>query len=396
MIPKVIQNALRGLPIPIYGSGRNIRDWIYVKDHCKGIYLALALGKVGDTYLFGGDKELRNIDLVEQICLILDDFHPSPDGRSYKEQVEFIVDRKGHDWRYAIDSNKAKQELGFEGPSNFRQNLLKTVKSYLLEWSADEKTTSRVTRKHLQHEILELDYSGFQSRALNKHLSEYERIGFNDEDRTGLTPQIFSDIRKKLNLDQLVDGVMIDIGCGAGSLTNEIVSWCSQQKIEVYLNDSPEMLAHNDHISHYVALPGKFPEVFSEVLAAQPEGFDAVLCYSVIHYVPNREQIVDFILKIFDLLKPNGKALIGDIPNASQRARFFASPTGKALNRSYWASKGLEERPANRSKHSFIDDNLLQSLVLEVRNAGGEAFIVPQPSTLPMHNRRCDLLIQRN
>lgn len=131
LIPTVIKSALNGKTIPIYGNGKNIRDWIYVEDHCAGIELAIAKGKLGESYCFGGDAERQNIDIAKQICKILDELKPKKDGNSYTGQIKFVEDRKGHDFRYAIDSSKAKRELGFKLEGSFEEKLENTMKWYL-------------------------------------------------------------------------------------------------------------------------------------------------------------------------------------------------------------------------------------------------------------------------
>jgi dTDP-glucose 4,6-dehydratase len=130
-IPTVINSCLNGKNIPIYGNGKNIRDWIYVDDHCEGINLAIKKGKVGEEYCFGGDCEIENIELAKKICIILDQIKPQTNGKSYQEQISFVEDRKGHDFRYAIDSSKAKKELGFKINDNFEEKLKNTITWYL-------------------------------------------------------------------------------------------------------------------------------------------------------------------------------------------------------------------------------------------------------------------------
>ena len=130
-IPTVINSCLAGKNIPIYGNGKNIRDWIYVEDHCLGIELAIQSGKLGESYCFGGDAERQNIDIAGQICAILDQIKPKSDGSSYQNQIEFVEDRKGHDFRYAIDSSKAKRELGFVIKRSFEEKLQNTIIWYL-------------------------------------------------------------------------------------------------------------------------------------------------------------------------------------------------------------------------------------------------------------------------
>jgi dTDP-glucose 4,6-dehydratase len=131
LIPHLTTCALAGKPLPIYGNGRNMRDWIHVEDHCAGIFLALERGKVGRTYCFGGDAERQNIDVARRICGILDALRPRGDGASYEAQLQFVADRPGHDWRYAIDDTLAQSELGFTRRYRFEEGLAATVQWYL-------------------------------------------------------------------------------------------------------------------------------------------------------------------------------------------------------------------------------------------------------------------------
>lgn len=137
LIPKMIMNAMNGLSLPIYGRGENIRDWIHVEDHSAGVMLAFQKGTPGSTYCFGGNSERMNIDVVKSICALLDKKRPRPDGKSYSEQMQFVEDRLGHDFRYAIDDTLAQSELGFSRRYlNFEQGLEATIDWYLshLDW----------------------------------------------------------------------------------------------------------------------------------------------------------------------------------------------------------------------------------------------------------------------
>ena len=128
----MITNALKHKPLPVYGTGGNIRDWIHVEDHAAGVYLALVSGKPGETYCLGGNSERKNLDVVQGICKILDEVKPRTDKKSYSELITFVQDRAGHDWRYAIDDSKAQKELGFKRKySSFEEGLSATVKWYL-------------------------------------------------------------------------------------------------------------------------------------------------------------------------------------------------------------------------------------------------------------------------
>ena len=131
LIPTIIRKALAGENIPIYGDGKNIRDWLYVIDHCAGIDLIYHRGKAGETYNIGGRNERTNLQIVDTICTILDDQRPRANGKSYKELITFVKDRAGHDRRYAIDATKIEKELGWRADENFESGILKTVEWYL-------------------------------------------------------------------------------------------------------------------------------------------------------------------------------------------------------------------------------------------------------------------------
>ncbi len=133
LIPTVIKRALNGEPIPIYGDGSNVRDWLYVKDHCEAINLVFHKGKTGETYVIGGDNEHNNLYIARNVCSILDQIHPRENG-SYKEQIAFVKDRLGHDYRYAIDATKINKELGWEPFEDFDSGLLKTIQWYLKKY----------------------------------------------------------------------------------------------------------------------------------------------------------------------------------------------------------------------------------------------------------------------
>ena len=142
LIPLVINNALSGLPLPIYGDGKNIRDWLYVKDHCEAIRLVLAKGRVGETYNIGGHNERNNLTIVKTVCAILGELQPRKDGQSYATQITFVKDRPGHDRRYAIDPTKLVKELGWNPKENFETGIRKTVQWYLnhQDWVESVKT----------------------------------------------------------------------------------------------------------------------------------------------------------------------------------------------------------------------------------------------------------------
>ena len=131
LIPLCILNALNGKPLPIYGDGKQIRDWIYVKDHCSAIREVLKQGHIGETYNVGGWNEKTNLEVVETLCAILDELKPKSDGKSYADQITFVKDRPGHDRRYAIDASKLERDLGWRPQETFGTGLRKTVLWYL-------------------------------------------------------------------------------------------------------------------------------------------------------------------------------------------------------------------------------------------------------------------------
>ena len=142
LIPLVIHNALAGKPLPIYGDGQQIRDWLYVKDHCSAIRRVLESGKVGEVYNVGGWNEKANLDVVHTLCTILDELSPRADGKPYKEQITYVKDRPGHDRRYAIDATKIERELGWKPAETFDTGIKKTVQWYLDNQAWVENVTS--------------------------------------------------------------------------------------------------------------------------------------------------------------------------------------------------------------------------------------------------------------
>lgn len=131
LIPLMIHNALAGKELPVYGDGKNVRDWLYVEDHCSALYTVMTKGKLGETYNIGGNCEMQNIEIVKAICSILDKLRPKPDGSKYDSQITFVKDRPGHDRRYAIDASKIKRELRWGPKETFETGIRKTVEWYL-------------------------------------------------------------------------------------------------------------------------------------------------------------------------------------------------------------------------------------------------------------------------
>jgi dTDP-glucose 4,6-dehydratase len=155
LIPLVIHNALAGKPLPIYGSGQQIRDWLYVEDHCAAIRRVLEAGKVGEVYNIGGWNEKPNIEVVKTLCRILDAKKPRTDGQSYLNQITYVEDRPGHDQRYAIDATKIANELGWKPKESFESGIEKTVLWYLGHQDWVENVTSGEYRNWVQKHYTE-------------------------------------------------------------------------------------------------------------------------------------------------------------------------------------------------------------------------------------------------
>jgi dTDP-glucose 4,6-dehydratase len=131
LIPLLIVNSLAGKPLPVYGDGQQIRDWLYVKDHCSAIRRVLEAGRLGETYNIGGWNEKANLEIVHTVCSLLDELRPRADGKPYKDQITYVTDRPGHDRRYAIDARKLERELGWKPAETFETGIRKTVQWYL-------------------------------------------------------------------------------------------------------------------------------------------------------------------------------------------------------------------------------------------------------------------------
>jgi len=152
LIPLIIANCMDQKTLPIYGDGSNLRDWLFVEDHCEAISLIIENGKIGDSYNIGGDNEIKNIDIVIKICSILDELKPRKNKSSYKDLITFVEDRPGHDFRYAIDSSKIKAELNWKPVESFETGIFKTIEWYL----DNEPWWRKIQKKHYNQQRLGL------------------------------------------------------------------------------------------------------------------------------------------------------------------------------------------------------------------------------------------------
>ncbi|GLH30801.1 dTDP-glucose 4,6-dehydratase [Pseudomonas sp. BR1R-5] len=155
LIPLIIVNALAGKALPVYGDGQQIRDWLYVKDHCSAIRRVLAAGQVGEVYNVGGWNEMPNLDIVHRVCALLDELRPRTDGQPYASQISFVTDRPGHDRRYAIDARKLERELGWKPAETFETGIRKTV-----QWYLDNQAWVEGVQSGSYREWVEKNYTG--------------------------------------------------------------------------------------------------------------------------------------------------------------------------------------------------------------------------------------------
>ena len=145
----MIINCLHRKPLPVYGKGENVRDWLFVTDHCEAIHTVLTFGQVGETYNIGGNNEIKNIDVVLTICSLLDEMSPRENGSKYSKLITYVQDRPGHDFRYAIDATKINQDLGWSPKESFETGIRKTIDWYLNNrdwWQAIQNNTYQQER----------------------------------------------------------------------------------------------------------------------------------------------------------------------------------------------------------------------------------------------------------
>lgn len=250
-----------------------------------------------------------------------------------------------------------------------------------------------------QRRLAGLDFDGFRELALRDGISEHERVGFPDAYREGRERAILADVSAKLPAlhedHHEPAGVVIDIGCGCGPFAEAIQRRCADAGHELVLVDSAEMLARNPDAPGIEKVAGRFPEC-GALLQRRHGAAVAVLAYSVLQYVFPSPGAFAFVDAACKLLAPGGRLLLGDIPNASMRRRFLASEAGAEHHRTAYGEAGQPPPVSfNTPVGDEIDDAVLFALAARARAAGLHAWIVPQDPSLPMANRREDLLIAR-
>ena len=237
-----------------------------------------------------------------------------------------------------------------------------------------------------------MSYEGFRKLAVNPYLSPHQRIGFPDSYRQGREQAILDDIRVKLPRLDETGRTVVDIGPGCATLPRLLLALCARQGHRVFMVDSAEMLDQLPDQPGLIKQVGAFPHIAAQAL---PQGAaDAVLCYSVLHYMFLESSVFAVLDAALALLAPGGVALFGDIPNQSKRRRFFASAAGRAHHRAFTGQAVDPEVHFNRLEQGRIDDSVLLGLMARAQLAGFEAYLVPQADDLPMANRRDDLLFR--
>ncbi|MBC2774694.1 SAM-dependent methyltransferase [Rhizobium sp. AQ_MP] len=257
------------------------------------------------------------------------------------------------------------------------------------------KKEDLATSKNINLAAVELDYEGFRKLASNPHLTVHERIGFPAAYREKFEQAIFEDICRKLPCLRETNKVIVDIGPGCANLPRMLIDLCARNGHVLILVDSQEMLDQLPDAPHVRKVNGFFPGNVEAVRTAAGGPVHAVLSYSVLQYLfveANPFRVMDIVI---DMLVEGGEVMFGDIPNASKRKRFFLSEGGIQFHRNFTGSDDLPTLPSIGSGQNMIDDSVLLGLMTRAHSHGCDAYLVPQPSTLPMANRRDDLLVRK-
>lgn len=238
-----------------------------------------------------------------------------------------------------------------------------------------------------------LTFDRFRELAVDEQLSSIEKIGFPDSYRAGFEDKIYADMVAKLPALQSDSAVIVDIGCGCSPLAQAFIQQAERKGQTLYLVDSQEMLKNLPTSPQARHVAGRFPEC-AGALQSAAGSVDAVVVYSVIQYVFVEASVFDFVDRVVALLKPGGRALIGDLPNVSMRKRFLASDEGRKFQQAN-AGQPAPAEARFEVAQGLMDDAVVLALAARARAAGFHAYLVPQNPELPMANRREDLLIVR-
>ena len=239
-----------------------------------------------------------------------------------------------------------------------------------------------------------LTFEDFKGLANDESLSCYEKIGFPESYRKDKEHLIFNDIQSKINILNNKGKRVLDIGPGCSELPLMLIELCHEKNHQLIMVDSAEMLDQlpdKTFMTKFAEYYPQCPVLFSEYT----EKVDVIICYSVFHYIFTESNMWTFLDKSLELLAQGGSFLIGDIPNVSMRRRFFSSETGRKFHREFTGKDEDPEVVCSKPVSNLIDDSVIFSILTRARNAGFDAYVLPQPSDLPMANRREDILIRR-
>jgi hypothetical protein len=239
-----------------------------------------------------------------------------------------------------------------------------------------------------------IGFEDFRQLAKDGSLSKYERIGFPDSYRKGREESIFEDVMGKLTVLNENKKIVFDIGPGCSDLPLMLISLCSNKKHSLVLIDNEEMLSHLPNEEFIEKVDALYPNC-PDIIQKHKGKVDAILCYSVLHYILVDTAFFRFLDLSLSLLAVGGQFLIGDIPNVSKRKRFFASETGIKFHQEFMKTSDLPEYSESKIEHDQIDDAIIFSILLRARAQGFDAYVVPQNPALPMANRREDIIITR-
>lgn len=237
-------------------------------------------------------------------------------------------------------------------------------------------------------------YDDFRHLAVDGSLSKYEKIGFPNAFRSGKEDAIFQDIRAKVPMLDEKNKIILDIGPGCSDLPQLLIGHCQKQGHRLILADSQEMLDLLPDKDFIRKVPGFFPDT-KQAIETNGTKVDAIVSYSVFHYIFEETDVPAFIAACIDLLNDGGQMLLGDIPNVSKRKRFFASNTGIAFHKAYMKTDEAPVVDFAAAEDGMINDAVLDAIVKQARALRCDAYILPQPADLPMANRRDDLIIRK-
>ena len=237
-------------------------------------------------------------------------------------------------------------------------------------------------------------FEQFKELAKDDSLTNHEKIGAPDSYRENYSDAIFADITGKLTAINQHNKKIADIGCGCDDLAHKIINRCVENENSLYLIDSQEMLNLLPDSKNVPKISGKFPNELDDFINREKNSFDAILVYSVMHYVTLEDSVFNFIDRAVELLAPSGRLLLGDLPNRTKRKRFFLSPEGIKTHREYTGAP--EAKPPVdlfEIETGKLDDAIIFAIMQRYRNHGLETYLLPQAENLPMANRREDILI---